>query len=302
MKNYRKVMSDFLICYELGNWDNCKELVNDDIVLESTLAGTHRGIEEIKSALQLPKEHNISNMVITNLIHREADGHDIVWCYMHHMTGVYQGRQLFPLIYGGKLYFDICNNRITNIKFELGYEYGNTWAMNGIWKFYEETKNTHLISADALRLGGETRGLRDLVNRFFWSVDHMDRALFQKLCSRDVEIIKSGIDSSIYKKDGVFDVDRYLRFEKDFYEQNLYSIHIVDESDIDPFHKKITCWHLSPGRPGTKHYGANTIYMQFYDEIIDVEFHRDKDGWKIGKVIFTAKSNQAEYSPKFLML
>ena len=159
MKNYRNVMSDFLICYELGNWDNCKELVNDDIVLESTLAGTHRGIEEIKSALQLPKEHNISNMVITNLIHREADGHDIVWCYMHHMTGVYQGRQLFPLIYGGKLYFDICNNRITNIKFELGYEYGNTWAMNGIWKFYEETKNTHLISADALRLGGETRGL-----------------------------------------------------------------------------------------------------------------------------------------------
>ena len=73
MKNYRNVMSDFLICYELGNWDNCKELVNDDIVLEYTLAGTHRGIEEIKSALQLPKEHNISNMVITNLIHREAD-------------------------------------------------------------------------------------------------------------------------------------------------------------------------------------------------------------------------------------
>ena len=59
---------------------------------------------------------------------------------------------------------------------------------------------------------------------------------------------------------------------------------------------------FKPGRPGTKHYGANTIYMQFYDEIIDVEFHRDKDGWKIGKVIFTAKSNQAEYSPKFLML
>ena len=47
MKNYRNVMSDFLICYELGNWDNCKELVNDDIVLESTLAGTHRGIEEL---------------------------------------------------------------------------------------------------------------------------------------------------------------------------------------------------------------------------------------------------------------
>ena len=105
MKNYRNVMSDFLICYELGNWDNCKELVNDDIVLESTLAGTHRGIEEIKSALQLPKEHNISNMVITNLIHREADGHDIVWCYMHHMTGVYQGRTVVSAYLWRKIVF-----------------------------------------------------------------------------------------------------------------------------------------------------------------------------------------------------
>ena len=103
MKNYRKVISDFLICYELGNWDNCRELVADGILLESTLVGTRRGIEEIKSAMHLPEENNISNMVITNLIHREVDAHDLVWCYMHHMTGSYYSKQLFPLIYGGKL-------------------------------------------------------------------------------------------------------------------------------------------------------------------------------------------------------
>ena len=41
---------------------------------------------------------------------------------------------------------------------------------------------------------------------------------------------------------------------------------------------------FKPGRPGTKHYGANTIYMQFYDEIIDVEFHRDEGTvGKLGK-------------------
>lgn len=302
MKNYRNVISDFLICYESGDWDNCGELVSDGIVLESTLSGTHRGIEGIKSALRLPEEHNISNMVITNLIHRETDGHDMVWCHMHHMTGVYQSRQLFPLVYGGKLYFDICNNRIKEIKFELGYEYGNTWAMNGNWRFYEETKNMHLISTDVLWLAGETRSLRDMVNQFFWSIDNMDKALFQKICSKDVEITKSGIDSSLYKINGVFDADSYLRFEKEFYAQNLYSIRIVDESDMDAYHKKITCWHLSPGRPGTKHYGTNTIYTQFYDEIIDVEFHMDKDCWKIGKVSFTSKSNQMEYSPKLLVL
>lgn len=278
MRSYGNVMPGFLICYELGSWDNCKGLVNDDIVLESTLARAYRGVEGIKSAPQLPKEYNISNMIITNLVHREADGYDIVRCYIHHMTGVYQGGQLFPLTYGGKLYFNICSSRTTNIKFELGYECGNTWAMNGVWKFYEETKNTHLIFVDALRLGGETHGLRDLVNRFLWSVDHMDKALSRKLYSRDAEIIKSGTDSGIYKEDGVFDVDRYLRFEKDSYKQNLCSVCIVDELDIDPFHKEITCRHSGSGRPGTKHHGAGTIYMQFCDEIIDMEFHGNKDG------------------------
>lgn len=302
MKKYRKVIWDFLICYELGQWDNGRELADDGILLESTLVGTHRGIEEIKSAMHLPEENNISNMVITNLIHREVDGHDLVWCYMHHVTGSYYSKQLFPLIYGGKLYFDICNNRIANIKFELGYEYGNTWMMKEHWRFYEETKNMHLISADILRQDEAVRSAVDTVNQFFWSIDYMDKALFQKICSKDVEIIKSGIDSGIYKINGVFDVDAYLRFEKEYYEQNLYSIHIVDESDINESHKKITCWHLSPGRPGTKHYGTNTIFTQFYDAIIDVELYRDKDRWKIVKVGFTTKSNQVEYSPKLLVL
>lgn len=302
MERYRKVISDFFMCCEAGDWDQCRDLVHEDVRLESTLVGTCQGIEKIRGAMRFPEEHNISNAVITNLIHREAEGHDLVWCYMHHMTGIYQEKQLFPLVYGGKLYFDLCGSRIEKIRFELCYEYGNTWMMHSCWKFYEETKNMRLVRTDIFRRDGEARSIEDTVNLFFLAVDSMDKTLFRAVCSRDVRIVKSGIDSNIYTENGVLDVDRYLRFEREFYEQNLYSVHIADQTDIDAFHKKITCWHLSPGRPGTKHYGTNTIFMQFYDEVIDVELYRDPCGWKIESVTFTAKSNQMEYSPKLLVL
>lgn len=302
MEKYKKVISDFFMCCESGDWDHCRGLIHEDVLLESTLVGTHRGMESIRLAMGFPEEHNIGNSVITNMIHRESGAHDMVWCYLHHMTGIYQEKQLFPLIYGGRLYFDICGGRIEMIRFELCYEYGNTWMMHGSWKFYEETKHIRLISTDAFRTEGEARRIEDTVNLFFLAVDSMDKALLQTVCSRNVRIVRAGIDSSIYMENGVLDADSYLRFEKEFYEQNLYSIHIADQTEIDAFHKKITCWHLSPGRPGTKHYGTNTIFMQFYDEIIDVELYRNPCGWKIGKVTFTAKSNQTEYSPKLLML
>ena len=43
MKKYRKVIWDFLICYELGQWDNGRELADDGILLESTVKSSYDG-------------------------------------------------------------------------------------------------------------------------------------------------------------------------------------------------------------------------------------------------------------------
>lgn len=292
----KSILKKFLTAYSRSNRDELLSLINDYTQLRSNMVGNAIG-KEIVDKLKLPMDNiNVSIITITNYIEQDY------FCIatFHHMHALDDNQTLYPFIYGGKISLKVRDNIIQAIDMDLEYEYGNTYMMKDYWNLFEAGKKDRYVSCESLNLYAYSA--EEAVYKFFLSLDIMDEKLLQSNITDDIMINRVGVNTDVYKYIGVQGTLDFMKFDKEYFEQNQYSLHIHSIDFIDDCKTHMVAWHLSPGKPGNKHIASHTKFSQFYNEIIDIIVVKEGNCYKVQNVNFKRKENPVQYGYEYIEL
>lgn len=130
-------------CIRSDNYSMLKEICTDDCIAEFSTVGKMVGPEAIAKGLKWPgPECNVRKVQIWNFVARSnKDGMGQQCAYVQNCMAVDDGVNLFPFLYGGQF----CNSyvkteegwKISHIRFDLAYEFGNNLFVRGAWKLMD---------------------------------------------------------------------------------------------------------------------------------------------------------------------
>lgn len=292
----KSILKKILTAYSHSDQDSILELIDEHTQLKSNIVGKAIGNSIVdKLALEM-NNINVSIISVTNYIEQD----DFCIATFHHMYALDENQTLYPFIYGGKISLKIKNEIIQEINMDLEYEYGNTYIMKDYWDLYESSKDKRYVTSKDLNL--YAHHAEEAVYKFFLSLDIMDKELLEANITNDIIIHRAGVNSDVYKYVGIQEAFDFMKFDKDYFEQNQYSLHIHSINSIDECKIHIIAWHLSQGKPGNKHIASHTRFSQFYNEIIDIIVIKEDDCFKVQNVSFKRKENTVQYGFDYIEL
>jgi len=236
--------------------------------MERDFASYLKMIADGKGQLQLPgDDFNVRDITVTNLLNVNDQQ---IFANVHFLLGYDDGSEMFT----------------TSLSYKVSYQSDEKTAMD----LYCISGNTYLFKEFKIRkektidntplYSYPVRSYQDLVSLFAWALDTEDTVLFERCCSEDIYILRAGVNGDGYELQGIADCAVFMKKDREYYRDNLYSLVIEKESGDE-----VLAYHLFPANTGNKHLGSNTRYVQFFNE--DVVF--TISDLKIRKVIFRRK-------------
>ena len=301
MKTMNTLVRRFFDDYIRNNLGNAAYLSND-ISIDYTTLGRISGRERVTEALSFKGEYNISYNILSNTLEYEHDDKEIVITNAFHFliktkeaynvssaTSQLKGEILY-FVYGGKYKFTVSDNLITNIRFNLEAEYGNTyWAKQRGWKLFEETKGEYPVKVDDYELSKQSCAedqIREAIFGLLLISDTNQKELLYKyatddalFCYRDSTYPGMGVGEDERVRLSMLD---FVANNKSLEDQNHHSCRITGitvngdtaVANLDMF---------EPTKLGFKHLDSQTIYQPYYNETWKVTLQR-KNGWKISNI------------------
>ncbi|MCR4634457.1 MAG: hypothetical protein K5648_10065 [Erysipelotrichaceae bacterium] len=204
-----------------------------------------------KGDLKLPADDfNVRDITVTNLINVNEK---ILYGDVHFLFGYDDGSEMFTTNLGYR--FSYRNDE--EVKKDLVYLSGN----NYLFKDFRISEKSGIDNSPLYEYAVSND--RELVYLFTWAIDTEDSALFEKCCSDDVYIKRAGVNGDLYELKGKEGIEEFIRKDKAYYRDNMYSLVIEKEND-----EQLLAYHLYPANTGNKHLGSNTRYAQFFNEDI----------------------------------
>lgn len=138
-----KAFRSLLECIRTDDYSTLSEICTTDCVAEFSTVGKMKGIDEIAAGLKWPgPDCNVKKAQIWNFVARSNnEGFGQQCAYIQNCMAIDDGINLFPFLYGGQF----CNSyqkiegqwKITHIKFDLAYQFGNNLFVRGAWKLLD---------------------------------------------------------------------------------------------------------------------------------------------------------------------
>ncbi len=302
MRDSKAAFADFLTMLMDGR--KGEELLGCPVSVRANMFREDREIkvEDFTSFLSMGEEYNVRTAVMTNCMEIKEGEKSVLYATAHHLFAIDEQQQLFPFLFGGKYRFvlDEKGKAAEPVQFDLEYVSGNTILTMGKWLPLEKT--FRLIDNRPLRRAGSLPDEpQQTVYRFFWAVDTMDAEMFRENVSKDIRIVRAGVDGDFYGMEGIGETEAFLQKDKSYYSQNQYSIHIEKVDYRDDRHVCIQARHLYPANTGNKHLGSQNKFSQFYNEILTLELEKE-DRWRVRGAEFKRKENPVPYGYRTLEL
>lgn len=292
----KKLLKRFLYAYAHGNSEMLGSLLNEDTLLQSNMVGDAKGREIIDKLSMSMEDINATIVTLTNYLEQGS------YCIatFHHLHAIDDKGILYPFLYGGKIALQSADGMISKIWMDLEYEYGNTYSMKDHWTLYEGGKLHRTVKNEGLHTF--SMSAEEAVYKCFLGLDIMDEDLWKTNLCDDIFIHRAGVDGDSYTLQGKEDAVLFMKKDKEYFDQNQYSLHLHEITEIDETLTHITAWHLSPGKPGNKHIASHMKYAQFYNESIDIDVVKESDCFKIKSIKFTRKENPVIYGYDWIEL
>ncbi len=218
--------------------------------------------------IRLPADDfNVRDITVTNVLNVNDEA---VFADVHFLFGYDDGSEMFTTNLGYR--FSYRNDE--EVGKDLVYLAGNSYLFREFHISEDKEIDNRLLHAFVPTDGHE------LISLFAWAMDTEDLELFRKCCSDDIFIRRAGVNGDHYELKGIADALSFIRKDKEYYRDNMYSLVIEKEGEGE-----ILAYHLYPANTGNKHLGSNTRYAQFFNE--DITFTISNH--KICKVVFRRK-------------
>ncbi|MDE7286887.1 MAG: hypothetical protein K2N55_08630, partial [Lachnospiraceae bacterium] len=289
MAEIKKIVREFLLSCLQG--ESGAEWLDENIEIDYSTVGIHRGKKDVISALRLPQDFNVHTITITNIESMEAEDRIICNAIVHHLTGYEEKGVLYPFLFGGKYSFVVegSSSKIMKIKFDLEYEYGNTCYVKGQWKHFDFHSGDRRIQNSTDTVYGRKKDMSTpqyAVNCFFWAMDTLDDDLVKNVITKDFTWNNVDNDTTIQ----MADFKKFIREDKAWNDMQQYSYRTeVVAWDRNECRMKLN--HLQPYKTGNKHLCNTTRYHQFFNEDMIITCISENGQWKVKQVDIEAKVN-----------
>lgn len=272
MVTIRQIINNFLTAYTDNCLDSIFELLDDQVVYQSTNLGTLKGAEQVIQKLKFGHDFDLSRVTTTNRLSYTENNTYIAGLIAHHLVSYEKNNELFPLVFGGKYVFHVNmdTRKITKISFVLEYQAENTIYVKGLWKQSNGRNdytcisdfNTHTILENSM----VNKDICSLVNLFFWALDTKEIHILKALADPSFSIMRDqSVGHDTFTSD-IENIDEYITSTKEYFslDQNSIRINSIEEGPTIT----VNAQRLTPHRLGTKKLNSLTKYHSFFDEDI----------------------------------
>lgn len=236
----------FIECFRNNTFDNLDELCAKDCIVDFTTIGHVEGLENLKKAFLWPGPCTpISKATIWNFVAR-SQGHKAVQsAYVQYSRAIDDGVNLYPFLYGGEFsnsyIYENGTWKLSHIRYELCYEYGNNRFVYGHWSLMDyqkynghsptinpELDNPWLSIPNDQEMQSDEEQIFELMSKYAYAFDHGDFAFLRTFTTENFFI-----NGSKHRKEA-----------KDIMESGDYLGH-REVSDFlrDKFHKEARMMH-----------------------------------------------------------
>lgn len=272
MVTNKQIINNFLTAYTNNCLDSISELLDEQVIYQSTNIGVLKGVDQIIQKLRFHQDFDLSRVTITNRLSYTENNTYVEGLIAHHLVSYEKNNELFPLVFGGKYAFHVNmdTRKITKISFVLEYQAENTIYVKGLWKQsngrndYADFSdfNTHTILENSIK----SKDIRSLVNLFFWALDTKEMDILKALADPSFSIERDQSVGHDKFTSNIENIEEYIDATKDYFslDQNSIRINSIEEGST----VVVNAQHLTPHRLGTKKLNSLTKYHSFFDEDI----------------------------------
>lgn len=295
----KKIFLKYVDILEKDNIDELDDILADDILFESTNYGEAKDKDEVKKILKWQgMEINYSRYKIFNFVVFVHDDKAIQSAVVTSLVGINNSDYFHYFQFGGYYLneYKKVNGKwkITNMKFNLDMEDGNTLIVKDWWnlidyRYFEGTRKYPIISElnnpwiripvpDSL--GSEEEQVLDSYYRYSWGIDHADFGIFQTCLGDKIQLFNY---SELLTREEVI---QYMKFKR-FKEATMEHIWKIDSVKIEGNEAILKSRRYEPHRMGTTKLNKENMNLDFYTGSFEYKFIKKEGtdyinaGWKM---------------------
>jgi len=164
---------------ENNEFNNIADLFNEDAEVVSSTHGNLKGLKEIKEGLAFKGEKlDYHKIRVFNNVYRSNENKAVTYCYLMVQLGKKINGFMNNFGCGIRVLVEYQNNKISSLRTNMVYEYGNTMLVSGLWHMIDYSKydgyDTVIIDPiknnpwTIIKEDKEEKELIDELNECFW--------------------------------------------------------------------------------------------------------------------------------------
>lgn len=294
----KSIVEQFMEAFTKGELDSCRDCFSEEVRINYSTVGVHTGITAIIKALEVGRDFDIHYTTIANVMEYENGETAVVMAKGHHLLAYREDSFLYPLLFGGKYEFSFNKNtkKITEIKFYLEYEFGNTYVMKNRWgwNMYEETKdlktsiNGGYQQYTPVSLENEEAVIQNTLYQLMWDFDNEEYDHCLKRVTDDI-YVRVKVFEEVGPSKEYYQKEEFVKLMKDYFayedqpQISLYFENIAITDDTAIVHIK----RYNPGKVVNKHVDVSTIHKLFFNMRFVLRMVKRGGAWLVSETDIT---------------